>query len=788
MRRTAPTLIAPRHSSLASWNPLSATLLSLIILPLAAAVQDQAIYGMLVDSQFVYDSKGHARDTVMQNGCFKGYGYQHCSSLDGGPGLSNDGFHWRSAGVGVGKDFCLECCNYNRQLRMFTETWNLKCPIAKNPEVDPQAFEMEFHFVQRKTPNAEDVVGCRIPRRPDRQRVTITRRDKSKKISGHFKLGIPACMRIRNRKYEIYRPKTNAPTPYPTPFTPLPPTPLDALSMPTPKPTPPTPIPLPPLPKPVCRDASGLCVDGNLCENDKFPPYECMKCPPGEYADLYPPYGCLQCNVCDAGKERVNCRGNDEGQCRLCPQGRYKLGKETWDSRCATCQACPLGERLEGCSLSNNGTCVRCARGRYSDVTTSENFLAVASCSQCALCPTGWWRRKCGGGEGEYGSAGWCAPCETCPNGKYRFNCGSCLTPPSASLDLSVRIHGNPIFQEYDGVSCGTQDPIDRLYPGECRHCPTGKWRKLGVGQTERWNDQCYHCLPCPPGQERKDCSGPNEGYCHDCPAGQYKPPCPREPCWSQRCEPCKDGYQQPFTGQDRCILPHCNKWLTGDRVVYSTEAIQFNAFGDKWEELRMFNGTQRPGEGNGESVASKLMQPVIEIRNHTLDNVPLYGPFTVMRTPPQVPGTKNFGEQSANGEFMEADIDEISYEIVFNGLGFNAPKLQPENYLTNADIKVEIVDGYDYERGVHIGMQLHGYVLSMEVREKSGPDGFSFWREVIQCHVNTTERDYGSRQPDFLYESYRLKMSPAAPRIAFRSLLTCALVTLAASIISLMQ
>ena len=100
MRRTAPTLIAPRHSSLASWNPLSATLLSLIILPLAAAVQDQAIYGMLVDSQFVYDSKGHARDTVMQNGCFKGYGYQHCSSLDGGPGLSNDGFHWRSAGVG----------------------------------------------------------------------------------------------------------------------------------------------------------------------------------------------------------------------------------------------------------------------------------------------------------------------------------------------------------------------------------------------------------------------------------------------------------------------------------------------------------------------------------------------------------------------------------------------------------------------------------------------------------------------------------------------------------------
>jgi len=222
--------------------------------------------------------------------------------------------------------------------------------------------------------------------------------------------------------------------------------------------------------------------------------------------------------------------------------------------------------------------------------------------------------------------------------------------------------------------------------------------------------------------------------------------------------------------------------------VVYSTEAIQFNAFGDKWEELRMFNGTQRPGEGNGESVASKLMQPVIEIRNHTLDNVPLYGPFTVMRTPPQVPGTKNFGEQSANGEFMEADIDEISYEIVFNGLGFNAPKLQPENYLTNADIKVEIVDGYDYERGVHIGMQLHGYVLSMEVREKSGPDGFSFWREVIQCHVNTTERDYGSRQPDFLYESYRLKMSPAAPRIAFRSLLTCALVTLAASIISLMQ
>jgi len=200
-----------------------------------------------------------------------------------------------------------------------------------------------------------------------------------------------------------------------------------------------------------------------------------------------------------------------------------------------------------------------------------------------------------------------------------------------------------------------------------------------------------------------------------------------------------------------------------------------------------MFNGTQRPGEGDGESVASKLMEPVIKIRNHTLDNVPLYGPFTVQRTPPQVPGMRNIGEQSANGEFIEADLDEISYDIVFNGLGFNAPKLEVyENALTNADIKVEIVDGYDYEKGVHIGMQLHGYVLSMEVREQSGPDGFSFWREVLHCHVNTTERDYGNRQPDFLYESYRLKMSPAAPRIILSWIFTCTVVSLAATMIML--
>merc|ERR1719247_322065 len=75
--------------------------------------QDSNIYGMLVDSQKVYMSHGAARDEIRAHGCFNGYEYSYCESIGGG------------------QQFCLQCCNYNRQLRMFSETWNLRCSIER---------------------------------------------------------------------------------------------------------------------------------------------------------------------------------------------------------------------------------------------------------------------------------------------------------------------------------------------------------------------------------------------------------------------------------------------------------------------------------------------------------------------------------------------------------------------------------------------------------------------------------------------------------------------------------
>jgi len=720
----------------------------------ARSEQDSNIYGMLVDSQKMYASHAAARDEIRANGCFNGYSYSFCESIDSGPGLANEGFHWRSAGVGAGRKFCLQCCNYNRQLRMFTETWNLRCPIGPEPEIDPQAFEMEFHFLKRRSPDSDQVVSCKIPRRPDRQRVTLKRLDTAKPIKGYFRLGIPACQRIRNRKYKKFVPTTWAPTPAPTPWANQVVAPI-----PTPIPTPPPVAPPPPTPPtPPAATKAPTPTPGSLCTVA------------GKYRDLFPPYACLTCIVCPTGEQLNGCRDNNEGACGACAGGRFKNTTGTWDTMCAPCPACPLGQLRSGCGGAVAGACVDCMAGRYSTTADDSNYQQVATCELCNLCPTGWWRSNCGK-LGQQTTAGVCTPCGICPNGKFRSGCAACKTKPGDSLDPVVQQYGNNFYESAEGEFCGSQGWVQRLSPGSCAACPTGKYKLLGDLQIPQWNDTCTDCQPCGGGHQREQCGASSPGSCVECAANTYKTGymglVTLGNGWNSTCSPCRPGFVQDYTGQESCIAPDCNAWDPEKHFTYWSPKIHYNAIGNGWEELQMYTGGEEiggmPGGGFGEAISNKLQPPVNLLREHTLNVAPAYGPFTAKRTPMHTPGMPLMDEWLYDK--VAGNQTQVVWDVTYSNLGFNAPQLQVDTReLVNGNVSTAVIDGYRYDLGRPVGVQMHGYLLTMEVAEWHGEEGFDFWREVQSCFVNTTERDYGLSGPSNLYESYRLKKS-AAPR-----------------------
>jgi len=115
-------------------------------------------------------------EELMQQ-CFHGMGNEHCSVMGDRPQLPSaaDGDSSYAGGsTPFVKKFCLECCSNDKDSYGFEETWNLKCPTKKEPEIDTDVFGHVFQFARLNDYQDVKMVSCPLHRSPVVHRVMTT--------------------------------------------------------------------------------------------------------------------------------------------------------------------------------------------------------------------------------------------------------------------------------------------------------------------------------------------------------------------------------------------------------------------------------------------------------------------------------------------------------------------------------------------------------------------------------------------------------------------------------------
>lgn len=121
---------------------------------------------------------------IVSKGCFSGFGFAKCTNVGAAPQLDEYPF------IAKQRDgYCLQCCNNNRESRMFKETWNMDCLNDKTVQ-QTNVFNTEVRFARRRTASDELVIRCRVPRRRDVQQITVTA---PATVGGSFQLGMESA-------------------------------------------------------------------------------------------------------------------------------------------------------------------------------------------------------------------------------------------------------------------------------------------------------------------------------------------------------------------------------------------------------------------------------------------------------------------------------------------------------------------------------------------------------------------------------------------------------------------
>ena len=242
---------------------------------------------------------------------------------------------------------------------------------------------------------------------------------------------------------------------------------------------------------PICTCPNGIIADRDKCT---FNGVACKQCSPGYYkkkttinARWRKNIESTICEACDSSKcgsnkYLINCSNDNPGNCE-------------------TCQGCPAGERRINCGAKNPGTCAQnVCKCTVDDDITVGNAASGANCTtnggnichtcyngyykqgnicrQCQDCPSGQYRKDCGGTSG-----GTCQGCQGCPAGKRRINCGGKNPGTCAQNVCKCTRDGITVGNAASGAACTSNGA------NKCISCYGGYYRSA---------NNCYKKRSCP--------------------------------------------------------------------------------------------------------------------------------------------------------------------------------------------------------------------------------------------------------------------------------------------------
>jgi hypothetical protein len=187
--------------------------------------------------------------------------------------------------------------------------------------------------------------------------------------------------------------------------------------------------------------------------------------------------------------------------------GPNSCKKRKSDTDTQQCKSCELGYQL-----NSEKKCVLCTSNTYNDIAFN-----TSSCKTCASCPSGQYRKDCGGTSG-----GTCQGCQGCPAGKRRIYCGGKNPGTCAQNVCKCTRNDITVGNAASGAACTSNGG------NLCGTCYDGYFGGVGQYKSDKGR-LCWPCPSCPPGEYRKDCGQNFFGRCvacPGCPAGEHRIDC----------------------------------------------------------------------------------------------------------------------------------------------------------------------------------------------------------------------------------------------------------------------
>ncbi len=317
----------------------------------------------------------------------------------------------------------------------------------------------------------------------------------------------------------------------------------------------------------VAASAAGVeCVAGQYNHNG-----ECAVCPPGRYSDASGSDTVTACTPClvgyflAGGADPVATDHDSAQDCEACPAGKFNGP----DAGATACHVCRAGKyTADPAGSMGHTSCEPCSAGRYlqDDGLTAALHDGSGSCQPCA--------------RGRYAAApGARRDCIVCATGKV-----------------------NPV------VDIDNFDPAEHDAPDDCKICDEGQYSDSSTGGAASGS-----CSDCPAGYHSVSLGETgvgaavhNRAACQACPAGKSNPSTGRHGA-TGNCVLCISGRYADSAGRDGCDACGAGRFLAGSLLSNHDEESDCQVCSPgKWSAA---SGSEQDNAGCNDCPAGRFLQ-----------------------------------------------------------------------------------------------------------------------------------------------------------------------------------